>query len=101
MHMPQFMVDVAGFCAGIKYGIPFSKMRPVDALKDNEIPILFIHGAADRFIIPENSKEMQKTTKGYSELHLIKDADHAASVFTDHESYAEYVKEFLKTLNLL
>lgn len=101
MHMPQFMVDVAGFCAGIKYGIPFSKMRPVDALKDNEIPILFIHGAADRFIIPENSEEMQKTTKGYSELHLIKDADHAASVFTDHESYAEYVKEFLKTLNLL
>ncbi|MBE6115384.1 MAG: alpha/beta hydrolase [Erysipelotrichaceae bacterium] len=101
MHMPRFLVDVAGICAGIKYGIPFSQMKPIEALKENEIPILFMHGAVDRFIKPENSEEMQKTTKGYSELHLIKDADHAASVFTDHESYAEYVKEFLKTLNLL
>jgi fermentation-respiration switch protein FrsA (DUF1100 family) len=59
-----------------------------------------MHGAVDRFIKPENSEEMQKATRGYSELHLIKDADHALSVLTDHDSYEEFVKEFLKTLNL-
>ena len=101
MHMPEFIVDVAGICAGIKYGIPFSRMRPVDALKDNEVPILFIHGGADKFIVPANSEAMQKATSGYSELHLIDDADHAVSVFTDRKSYAEYIESFLKTLKLI
>lgn len=101
MKLPEFIVDVAGVCAGIKYGIPFSRMRPIDALKDNEVPILFIHGAADNFIVPANSEDMRKATKGYSEVHLIKDAEHANSVLTDRRTYSVYVEEFLKTLKLI
>ena len=70
-------------------------MRPIDSLTDNETPILFIHGAEDSFILPEHSKRMQKETKGYSELHLIPGAAHAASVLTAPSEYREIVESFL------
>lgn len=95
MHLPGFLVDVASLCAKIRYGYSFSQMRPIDSLKDNQIPILFIHGADDNFILPEHSEKMKAATKGYAELHLIKGAAHAMSVITDPDAYREYVAAFL------
>jgi hypothetical protein len=56
---------------------------------------LFIHGAEDNFILPENSEKMSKATKGYSELYLIPGAAHAMSVLTDPEQYKKYVVDFI------
>ena len=95
MHLPGFLVHVASLCAKIRYGYSFSQMRPIDSLKDNRIPILFIHGAKDTFILPEHSENMKKETKGYAELHLMKGAAHAMSVIADPDTYREYVAAFL------
>ena len=69
-----------------------------DGLKGNEIPVLFIHGADDPFILPENSERMQAETSGYSELHLIPDAVHAESALKDPETYAAVLREFLQRI---
>ncbi len=66
-----------------------------DSLKDNKIPILFIHGEEDDFILPWNSRVMREATAGYSEIHLIPGAGHAESVLKAGEDYKKYVKEFL------
>ena len=95
MHLPAFLVDTASVCAKIRFGYSFSQMRPIDSLKENAIPILFIHGAEDHFILPEHSERMKEATKGYAELHLIPGADHAMSVLTDPEAYRKYVADFL------
>lgn len=95
MHLPAFMVSVASVCAKIRYGYSFSEMRPIDSLKENQIPILFIHGADDTFILPEHSEKMKAATKGYAEIHLIPGAGHAMSVLSDREAYMQYVREFL------
>lgn len=100
MHMPAFLVDVASVCAKIRFGFSFSDMRPIDSLKDNRIPILFIHGAKDDFILPEHSEKMKDATKGYAELHLIADAGHAMSILTDPVAYENDVSHFLNELNL-
>lgn len=97
MHLPGFLVNVASLCAKISYGYSFSQMRPIDSLKENRIPILFIHGAEDSFILPEHSEKMKAVTKGYAELHLIEGAGHALSIITDPEAYREYVNKFLTT----
>jgi len=94
-HLPAFFVDIASFFAKIRYGYSFNDMKPIDSLKENEIPILFIHGAEDNFILPENSEKMSKATKGYSELYLIPGAAHAMSVLTDPELYKKYVVDFI------
>ena len=101
MHIPGCMVHVASVCAKIMYGYYYHEMRPIDSLKDNELPIMFVHGEADDFILPQHSINMQKETKGYSELHLIKDATHAASVLFAPEEYQKLLKAFLEKVNAL
>jgi len=95
MHLPGFLFDLASVFAGIRFGCSFSQMRPIDSLKENTIPILFIHGADDHSIPPEHSERMKAATKGYAELHLIPGAAHAMSVITDPKAYREYVADFL------
>ena len=96
MHMPPFLVHVASFCAKLRYGFFFHEMRPIDSLAENDVPILFIHGAEDSFIPPRHSEAMAKATRGYSEVRLIPGAGHAASALTAPELYQEYLKAFLE-----
>jgi fermentation-respiration switch protein FrsA (DUF1100 family) len=97
-HVPTILVDLADLGAGIRYHYRLKNMRPIDSLDDNEIPILFIHGETDSFILPKNSEDMSGRTKGYSELHLFAGACHAESVLTAPEAYFGYVSGFLKHL---
>lgn len=100
MHLPVFLIDIASVCAKIRFGFSFGDMRPIDSLKDNLVPILFIHGENDDFILPEHSEKMKEATRGYAELHLITDAGHAMSILTDPIAYGKYVASFLDRLNL-
>lgn len=68
----------------------------IDALSGNTVPICFIHGADDTFITPDNSSRMKDATSGYSELHLIDNAEHARSrEVLGKEAYKSIVEEFL------
>ena len=100
MHLPPALVKVASLCARLRYGYWYGQMRPIDSLKDNRIPILFIHGEQDDFILPQHSVNMQRATQGYSELHLIPGSGHAASVLTAPEDYRRYVTEFLRKIGI-
>lgn len=95
MHLPGFLVNVASLCAKIRCGHSFQEMRPIDSLRENRIPLLFIHGAEDSFIVPEHSRRMRAETKGASELVLIPGAGHAQSVLTDPDLYREKLYAFL------
>ncbi len=96
MHIPGFMVHVASFCAKVMYGCSYSDMRPIESLKDNTVPILFLHGEEDPFILPWHSRKMQEATAGYSELYLIPGAVHAFSVLHAPDVYKEHVSGFLE-----
>ncbi len=95
-HLPSVLVDLTNIGARIRYHYSLKKMRPIDSLNENKIPILFIHGEKDTFILPKNSKDMSKRTQGYQEYHLIKGAGHAESILTDPQTYQKYVSEFLQ-----
>lgn len=92
---PTFLVDVADLGAKLRYHYSIQKIRPIDSLNENEIPILFIHGADDTFILPKNSEDMAQRTKGYSELHFIEGAGHAESMLNQPEEYGRIVEAFL------
>ena len=100
LHIPEWMIYAAQVCTRLRYGYSYSKMRPIDSLKDNVIPILFIHGEKDTFILPFHSKAMQKETGGFSQIHIIPGATHAASILTAPEDYRRYVEEFFKAIGV-
>jgi hypothetical protein len=97
-HAPLFLVDLANLGSRLRYHYSLKDMRPVDSLDQNEIPVLFIHGADDNFILPKNSKDMYERTKGIRDLHLIPGAGHAESILTDPAEYKQFVEAFLKRI---
>ena len=95
-HLPAFFLDIADIGSRFRFGYSLKKMNPIDSLDDNTVPILFIHGASDDFILPKNSEDMAARTKGVSELHFIDGAGHAESILTDPVLYKKYVSGFLE-----
>lgn len=96
MHIPPALLYVAWLWTKLRLGYGYGAMRPIEALRDNEIPILFIHGAADDFTFPWHSEAMKAANKGPCELFLVPGAGHAGSVLTDTGGYYSRVEEFLK-----
>ena len=84
----------------LRYGYDMKKTSPKDALVGNEIPVCFIHGEADTFILPENSQVNKAATAGYSELHLVPNAAHAQSreVLGEAE-YRGIIGDFLNNID--
>ena len=96
--MPSFLFELTDLGARIRYRYSLRDMRPIDALDENMIPILFLHGAEDSFILPENSKRMYERTKGYKEIYYLEGAEHAVSAIRQPQEYARHVSEFLKAI---
>ena len=92
---PAPVVQWASVGALLRWGTPLTGMRPIDALKRSWVPLLLIHGDADTFISPENSRRLYDAAQGVKELHLIRGAEHAQSVFTAPEEYAEILFDFV------
>lgn len=95
-HLPAGLVNVADFGSKMRYRLSILKMRPIDSLDENEVPILFMHGADDTFIVPKNSYDCAARTKGYSEVWLFEKAPHAMSVLIQPKEYREKLEAFLK-----
>ena len=96
--VPGILFDLADLGARMRFGCSLKDARPIDALDGNQLPILFIHGAADPFIVPANSQDMFDRTQGAREIRLIDGAGHAESALVAPGLYEEYVGEFLESL---
>ena len=95
-----FVLPSVNIAMKLRYGYDMKKTSPKDALVGNEVPICFIHGEADTFILPENSQVNKDATAGYSELHLVPNAAHAQSreVLGEAE-YRGIIGDFLNNID--
>lgn len=65
-----------------------------DALRESSIPVLFIHGSADRFVPVEMTYQNYQACSGEKRLLIIPGAGHGESYFTEPKRYEEAVLEF-------
>ena len=98
IHLPGFLCFPVSYATQIRYGYSFRQMKPIDSLAHNKVPILYLHGSKDQYILPENSWKMYKATKSYREFHLIPSAGHAQSILADPDRYYALVRLFLKKI---
>ena len=66
----------------------------VDALKENSVPVLFIHGADDRLVPVTMTYENYAACAGPKELLIIPGADHGMSYYVDKKRYEAALKSF-------
>ena len=95
-----FVLPSVNTAMKLRYGYDMKKTSPKDALVGNEVPVCFIHGEADTFILPDNSQVNKAATAGYSELHLVPNAAHAQSreVLGEAE-YRGIIGDFLNNID--
>ncbi len=64
------------------------------AMKENRLPVLFIHGLADDFVPCHMSRTNYDACRSEKELVLVESAGHAWSYFTDPEGYTKALEKF-------
>ena len=97
--VPEVLFDLADLGARLRYGHALKDARPIDALDGSTVPILFIHGADDPFIVPANSQDMYERAMGPREIRLVDGAGHAESALVAPELYQQILEEFLAGLS--
>jgi pimeloyl-ACP methyl ester carboxylesterase len=98
LHIPQFMVYPASVMSVLINGYSFTSTRPVDAVADNEVPLLVIHGEADDFILLDNAKRIYDAQKGFKRMETFPGAGHAGSLGSDPIRYERIVNDFLDSI---
>lgn len=97
-HAPTFLIPLGDKLVKLFYKYSFSEIRPIDNLKKNHTPILFIHGAADTYIPPSMSQDMYDANAGYKEIHFFEGAGHGGSIARNPKKYYEVLKGFLDSV---
>jgi len=75
-------------------GFDPNSSAPVSAVKDNDIPILLIHGDADDFVPCEMSDEIKACGRTVTYVK-IKDATHGLSYLYDYGAYTSALDKFI------
>ena len=76
-------------------GFKLKNDRIYEVLKNNEIPVLFIHGMSDNLIPINDAIINYDNNKGKKEL-IKTDAMHVLSMYTDYELISNKILEFIK-----
>jgi fermentation-respiration switch protein FrsA (DUF1100 family) len=86
-----------GFLVQLFARFRFSYVRPITAVAESELPILFIHGNKDRFIPTYMSQHLYAAKqKGIKQLLIVDGAGHSDSYIRNREQYEEKVSSFLQ-----
>lgn len=101
VHLPLFFVKCSSIASRLIYGYKYSEIKPINCLPSNDIPICFIHGKSDDFILCSHAAEMHDLQRGYGELHLFEGAGHAYSIVKDEAGYRKIVADFLKKQKII
>ena len=99
-NVPVFLLNFGNFGAKVFYGYSFDDMRPIDSLKSSSVPILFVCGENDDFVIPENVTRMYKKASCKKMLYISKNAAHAESILKNFDEYSNKVDEFFKEIGI-
>lgn len=76
-------------------GFKLEKNGAVDAVKENTIPVLIIHGASDSFVPTYMSKEIYYNCTSKKELHIFENAEHCRNYLIDENRYASILFKFI------
>ncbi|MDE6035298.1 MAG: alpha/beta hydrolase [Ruminococcus sp.] len=94
-HLPPFpIMDINDAMCRKKAGYGFSDYSALYAVKNTNIPILFIHGAEDNFVPVSMSKQLYNECGSEKDLMIVENAGHGAAYYEDVPAYEEKIISF-------
>ncbi len=97
-HLPRVgIVPLVQWFFWMATGVTYRKISLLDAVKQTNQPLLFVHGKADGYIPPIHSEMLAKYHIGKHRLYLAdQDSHHAGSYRKNPEEYQNQVNLFLQ-----
>lgn len=97
MGLPEKPALAACVAGAVMYGrFRLGEISPLEAVKRTKIPILLLHGEADRFVPCDMSRELFRACVSKKRLETFPGAVHGMSYLSDPERYERVVREFLQ-----
>ena len=99
-HVPLTgpIIEANGLYTKKVAGYKFDDYSTLDALKENKVPVLFIHGKEDKFVPTWMSEKNYEACTAKKQLLLVENAGHGSSIFENTALYEETEREFLKDI---
>lgn len=98
MHLPVFPVLLlAAVLCRCMAGFGLEEYSAVEAMKENKLPVLFIHGLADDFVPSYMTEENYAACTAPKKVMYVEGAGHGLSYLYEKEKCQAYLKEFLET----
>ena len=83
-HLPTFpILNIADFICKHKAKFSFDEFSTTDAVKKLCAPVTFLHGEADDFVTPDNSRDNYEACTGVKTILTVPDAAHGVSYIKD------------------
>lgn len=73
---------------------PLGRGSALKAVATAKVPLLLIHGDADRFVPCEMSRQLHRACAGDKRLYIVPNAGHCLSYYADAEGYLRELKNF-------
>lgn len=94
--LPTFPVlNAAEFVGNIRAGYDFSEASSIEQVKKAEVPMLFIHGSEDNFVMTDMVYEVYDACPTAKDILVIEGAGHGEAYQMDPELYFETVFGFI------
>ncbi|MDR1464729.1 MAG: alpha/beta hydrolase [Oscillospiraceae bacterium] len=82
-----------------KYGLCFSDIRPIDAVRESDVPLLFFHSTGDMDIYVSQSEQLFAAARNpLSRLEIFEGPEHCQSHSSDPPRYERIEKEFVRAV---
>lgn len=91
----ELLLFLMNFWGKHKAGYTLQNISALDAVRRAEIPALFIHGGADKFVPTAQGRELYAAYAGPKDLLEVPGAAHCFSYTVDPKRYDQKVREFL------
>ena len=92
--IPSFLLPGMMLMGRVLYGVDLSLVRPLEAVKSVDCPLLLIHGSEDIMVDPSHSERLYDAAEGDKELWLVPEARHAQGYNTRPAEYVDRVAAF-------
>lgn len=85
-HFPPFpILNLANIICQKLAKFSFDEFCTLDAVKNLKAPVTFLHGEADDFVIPQNSRDAYEACTGEKQIITVEGAEHGLAYIKDRE----------------
>ncbi len=95
--LPSFpLLHLLDLLTRLRAGFSLKEADTCKALRENRLPVLFLHGEEDDFVPLSMTRQNFSACRAEKDVFLVKGAGHAQSFATDTEGCGEKIAEFLQ-----